>query len=276
MEELFEIENMFEELAEEIEPHLPLMQEFLSKSKLKSTDKPLSIFSMTSFFPKVESIRIGIFEVAKIDEYYSLNILFRSLIEHFVKAQYIWMKTVENKNDEIGIEYWLFGQDQENIDYAKALQQSYSLVGIIPKVPPVETLKEMGVISKDKSAKQIRKKSEQFKYKNMIYYIAGQLKAKENGAAPILGSIFPRYSELSSYVHGGPGSVGAYGKGSEAVKEILEMATFASLYTRWSVFMLLYQYEKSFEPLCQITQKYLHKFTEHNKSMRPTSNASAD
>lgn len=266
MERLFEIENMLEELAEEIEPHLPLMYEFLSN--LKSTNKPLSIFSTASFFPKIESIRIGIFEVAKIDEFYCLNILFRSLIEHFVKAQYIWMKTVGNKNDEIGIDYWVFGQDQENIDYAKAIQQSYSLVGISAEVSPVETLKEMGVISKEMSVNQIRKKSEQFKYKNMIHYIAGQLKAKENSAAPILSTIFPRYSELSSCVHGGPDSVRAHGKGPEAVKEILEMATFASLYTRWSAFILFYQYEKGLELLCQITQKYLHKFTVHNKSMQ--------
>jgi hypothetical protein len=265
MEDIFEIEDMLEELAEEIEPHLPLIPEFLSN--IKNTDKPLSIFSMTSFFPKVESIRAGIFEVAKIDEYYSLNILFRSLIEHFVKAQYIWMKTVENNDDEIGIDYWLFGRDQENIDYVKALKQSYSLVGINPEISPVETLKEMGVISKDKSASQIRKKSEQFKYKKMTHYIANKLKSKENGAAPILSSIFPRYSELSSCVHGGPDSVGTYEKGPEGVKEIVEMATFVSLYTRWSAFILFYQYEKSVEPLCKITQKYLHKFTGHNKTL---------
>lgn len=268
MEDLFEIENILEELAEEIEPHLPLMHGLLSS--LKSTDKPLSIFSMASFFPKVESIRIGIFEVAKIEEYYSLNILFRSLVEHFVKAQYIWMKTVGSKSDEIGIDYWLFGRDQENIDYAKALQQSYALVGMQPNVSPVEILKDLGVISKDKSANKIRTKSEQFKYKNMTYYIADQLRAKENGAAPILSSIFPRYSELSSCVHGGPDSVGVYEKEPDAVKEIIEMATFASLYTRWSTYILLYQYEKSVEPLCQISKKYLHNFIGHNKSIQPT------
>jgi hypothetical protein len=266
MKYLFEIEDILEELAEEIEPYLPLIPEFLSN--IKNTDKPLSIFSMTSFFPKVESIRAGIFEVAKIDEYYSLNILFRSLIEHFVKAQYIWMKTIENKNDEIGIDYWLFGRDQENIDYVKSLQQSYSLVGINPEISPVETLKEMGVISKNKSSSQILKKSEQFKYKKMTHYIANKLKSKENGVAPILSSIFPRYSELSSCVHGGPDSVGTYEKGPGGVKEIIEMATFVSLYTRWSAFILFYQYEKGVEPLCQITQKYLHKFTGHNQSIK--------
>lgn len=261
MDNLYEIEGFLEDLAEEIEPHLDLIPEFLST--LKETDKPLSIFSMTSFFPKIESIRLGIFEVAKIEEYYSLNILYRSLIEHFIKAQYIFMKTVENKDDEIGIDYWVFGRDQENIDYAKALSQSYGLIGINPEKEPMDALKEIGVLSKEKSASLIRKKTDQFKYKNMTHYIADQINTKETGVAPILGSIFPRYSELSSCVHGGPDSVSSHENGPASITEILEMATFSSLYTRWSSLILFYQYSEKVEPLCQITQKYLHQFAGH-------------
>ena len=273
MEEILELENMLEELAEEVEPHLPLIPDFLSN--LKNTDKPLSIFSMTSFFSKIESIRAGIYEVAKIEEYYSLNILFRALIEHFVKAQYIWMKTVENKDDEIGIDYWVFGQDKENIDYAKALQQSYSLVGITPDKKPTEILKEMGVISKEISISQINKKSDQFNYKNMTHFIADRLKTKDTASAPFLISIFPRYSELSSCVHGGPDSVKTYANGPEAVSEIIQMATFSTLYTRWLSMVLFYQYDKKFEKLCQISQKYLHEYVGHNKLFKSTPESGA-
>lgn len=264
MDNLYEIEGFLEDLAEEIEPHLDLIPEFLTT--LKETDKPLSIFSMTSFFPRIESIRLGIFEVAKIEEYYSLNILYRSLIEHFIKAQYIWMKTLENKDDEVGIDYWVFGRDQENIDYSKALSQSYGLIGVIPEKAPMDILKEMGVLSSEKSASLVRKKTDQFKYKNMVHYIADQINTKGTGIAPILSSIFPRYSELSSCVHGGPASVASHEYGPASVTEILEMATFSSLYTRWSSLILFYQYNKDVEPMCQITQKYLHQFTRHNKS----------
>ncbi len=268
MDKISEIEDMLENLAEDIEPHLPLIPKFLSS--LDSTDKPLSIFSMTSFFPKVESIRAGIFEVAKIEEYYSVSILYRSLIEHFIKAQYMWMKTNSNSDDSVGIDYWLFGQDKENIDYAKALEHGYSLIGMSPKIPSLQALHEMGIVSKDKSANKIRKKTEQFNYKNMVHYLADSLKTKESGAAPILSSIFPRYSQLSSFVHGGPDSVNAYEKSPEELQEIIEMATFASLYTRWCAFILFYQYDKSVEPLCQIAQGYLHKYTGHNKSSNLT------
>jgi len=268
MDRISELEEMLEDLAEDIEPHLPLIPEFLSN--LQDTDKPLSIFSMTSFFPKIESIRHGIFEVAKAEEYYSLNILYRSLIEHFVKAQYIWLKTTTSKDDAVGIDYWLFGQAKENIDYAKALQHSYSLVGMKPKESPIDTLKKMGVISKDKSASQIRKKTDQFVYKNMVHSTGEFLKNHKSSVAPILTKFFPRYSELSSYVHGGPESVGAYEKGTDAVIEAIELSTFASLYTRWSAFILFYQYDKNVNPLCQITRAYLDKFAGHNKSSNLT------
>ncbi|WP_321323526.1 hypothetical protein [Thiomicrorhabdus sp.] len=261
MDRLLEIEELLEDMAEMLEPHLELLPAILAK--VKTFEKPLSVFSMTSFLAKIESIRIGIFEVAKIEEHYSMNILYRSIIEHFIKAQYIWLKSIELDNDEIGIDYWLFGKDQENIDYTKALHQSYTLLGITPTKSPLETLKELGVISNEKSASQIRKRTEQFAYKNMTHYIAESTKMKESGVAPILSSIFPRYSELSSCVHGGPDSVEAYRNGPDAMLEIIEMSTFASLYIRWLSFVLLYQYDESMNPLCQISQGFLHRFTEN-------------
>ena len=211
MDRLSEIEELLEDMAEMLEPHLEILP--VTLSKIKTFRKPLSVFSMTSFLGKVEAIRIGIFEVAKIEEHYSMNILYRSIIEHFIKAQYIWLKTIESNNDEIGIDYWLFGRDQESIDYVKALHQSYALVGISPTKTPLDTLKELGVISNENSGSQIKKRTEQFAYKNMTHYIAESTKMKETGSAPVLSSIFPRYSELSSCVHGGPESVQAYGSG---------------------------------------------------------------
>lgn len=268
MKNIYDLEEFIEELAEKIEPHLPIVSEFLYN--LDSTDKPLSIFSVTSLFPKIESIRIGIYELAKIEEYYSLSILFRSLIEHFVKAQYLWLKTLSNENDEVGIDYWLFGQNQEHINYVKALKNSYTLIGIRSKPEPIEILKQLGIISNKKSSKQIKKKYGQFLYKNMISYISKKLKTHKTGAAPLLRTMLPRYSELSSWVHGGPESTYVHGNGTEKIQEIIEMSTFASLYTRWSSYMLFYQYNKNMKPLCQISQAYLYKFLEFNNASHET------
>lgn len=260
MDRAYQLEEMLEDLAEEIEPHLPVIPEFLSR--LNDIDKPLSVFSTTSFLPKIESIRIGVFEVAKKEEYYSANILYRSIIEHFVKGQYLWMKTLDNEDDEVGIDYWVFGQDNERIAYARSLQHAYELVGIVPRQSPIETLKEMGVVSKEKSSNLIRRKSEQFGYRNMTVYLAQNLKEKNTGTAHILSGVFPRYAELSSCVHGGPESVGTYEKGPNSVKEIVDMSTFMSLSTRYCSFLLMYQYEKEMASLCNVTRKYLQRFFE--------------
>lgn len=255
-----EIEFFLEDYAEEIEEHFFNIPKFLSN--LEKINKPLSIFSMTSLFPKIESIRLGIFEVAKINEFYSVNILYRALIEQSIKAQYLWMRIVESKDDEIGVDYWVFGKDQENIDYAKALQHSYSLIGIAPELSAIEILKKYGVILDKKSGNEIRLKQEQFKYKNMVRYINEKLKKDKSSVPSILTSIFPLYSELSSCVHGGPDSTDSYQNGAEKLQNIVTISTFISLYIRWLSFTLFYQYDKSFDSLCSITQKYLIKYLE--------------
>jgi len=263
MSVLEECDELLESLAEEIEPHLLLYRD--SMERMVRGEKPLSTFSMTSFFPKIESIRIGIFSVLEREEFYSSNILLRSLIEHLVKAQYLFFKTIKSDDDEIGIDYWLFGQDQERLDYAKALEASYSLIGVRSEVSPLETLKGMGVIDSDKSATQIRKRTEQFQYKNMTHYIADKLGTKDSGEAPFLTSIFPKYAQLSSSVHGGPASV-FDGEGcEEAATEAVNIATFSTLYIRWLSLVLIYQTDQSVGPLLNLASKYLHQFTRHTK-----------
>lgn len=260
MASVYELEQKLETLAEELEPHLELIPKFLSN--LDSTNKPLSLFSTFSFFPKIESIRLGIYELVQKPEIYSSKILFRSLIEHFVKFQYLWIKTMRQSGDEIGIDFWVLGRDQEKVDYARALYESYQLVGIKPKKSPHEVLKEMGIVSSTKTARSIRKKADQFLYKNMVKFISKELKFKEKGDAPLFGSMFPKYSELSTFVHGGPESVWLDEEDEESIQEIVNMSTFASLYARNMVDVAMYQHDKSVEPLLNLSAKYLHEFAK--------------
>jgi hypothetical protein len=173
MDRINELEELLDNLAEEVEPHFELIPEFMQK--IRTTKKPLSIFSTTSFFPKIESIRHGIFEIAKIEEHYSINILYRSLIEHFVKHQYLTLKTIGSNDDSIGIDYWLFGQDKEILNFAKAAENSYRILGIQQPKPVDEMLREMGILDETKSKRLIQRKTDQFQYKNMINFIVETL-----------------------------------------------------------------------------------------------------
>jgi len=253
-----EVEDFLENMAVEIEPYMNLFSG-TSPAVLES-DKPLSVFSITSFFPKIESLRAGIFEVAKLEEYYSLNVLFRAIIEHFIKFQYMLMRSSNQSDDEIGIDYWVFGQDREIIDFAKSVRHAYRVLGIEGKYDVNEILKKQGIISEEKSASRIRKKSEQFQFNNMVRYISTQLEIEKSRNAQFLLMFFPKYSELSSCVHGGPESASAYETGPERTEEAIRMSTFSSLMTRHYTFMTLYQYDKRFENLCKISKSYLERY----------------
>ncbi len=258
VDRLFQLEEFMEGVAYDVDPHFDMITNATKRSM--NEEKPLSIFSVVSFIPKIESIRLGIFDLAKAEGYYSINILHRSLIEHYTKAIYLWIKTIENTDDEVGIDYWVFGTDKEVVDYAKALSDSYTLLGIANKESPNETLKRMGFLDGDKSITKIKNKTQQFSYKNMVKYISTSTKMREKGVAPIINKVFPMYSELSSCVHGGPESVGAYEKGLDSLAGKLEFSVFSSLSVTWLSYELLSQYEEAMRPLCQVSANHLFEY----------------
>tara|TARA_R110002073_G_scaffold27126_5_gene88098 strand:- start:894 stop:1715 length:822 start_codon:yes stop_codon:yes gene_type:complete len=250
-------EQLLEEMAEEIDPYFLRLHDFLF-NKLRSTEQPLSLFSTTSFAPKVDSLREGIFITLRRQEFYSARILFRASIEHTVKAQYLFFETTRNKNDQVGIDYWAFGSDQETVNYVKSLENAYKILRIKPNKSAAEILRDIGIISEEKSANLIKKKTEQFLYKKMVESVANSLNSSREDS--LLSTILPRYSELSSYVHGGPASVDGGGLSQESFEEMIEASTFFSLLTKYTSYNLIYKYDKEIEPLASITMKYLTKF----------------
>jgi len=78
-----------------------------------------------NFIANTNFIKEGIIELAYTDNTYSLNILLRSLIEQYLKFQFIWMKFIENKDDTIGVGYWEFYSFSEDVNYAKAWKKVY-------------------------------------------------------------------------------------------------------------------------------------------------------
>lgn len=259
---LHENELLLEKFAKEIDPYFLRIRDFLFE-KLKTTDRPLSIYSLSTFVPKVDSLRNGIFITLSRDEHYSANILFRAIIEHSVKAIYIWVKILTSSDDQIGIDYWTFGQDRENVDYVKSLENTYKILNIKPPQSAKDILNEIGVTSEEKSLNLIREKSEQFVYKNMVAYLA--ISQKDIPGPSLFNSILTKYSELSSFVHGGPASVKAFCQ-DEQLKEMIEISTFFSLLTKWTAYLVMAKYDSRIEPIFEITNKYLEHFFEEEQS----------
>jgi hypothetical protein len=155
MDRISKLENLLEEFAEAKEPFQHLIPELFDN--LESVDKPLSLFSCFSFIPRIESLRLGLFELAKIDEDYSFKILYRSLIEHMVKSLYLYLKTLEANDDQVGIDYWKFGQAQENLDFAKAANCSLKALRQESEELPIDIIKRLGAIPEGLSGSEIQK-----------------------------------------------------------------------------------------------------------------------
>lgn len=269
MKQADDLEDLLEELAEKQEPFMALIPNFLSN--IKAIDKPISVFSTFSFLPRIESIRAGIFEMAKIDDIYSAKILYRSLIEHWVKFQFLLLKTLEAKDDAVGIDYWFFGQGQENLDFLKSLKSIRSFLNINDDKLPIDELKDLGAIPKELSGTKIQSRLDQFKYKNMTnYLIENYSKSSKKSEMNCFLEVFPRFSLLSSYVHGGPDSIKSEGPLNDNFNVIINTATIASLSTRQFSFLLLYQYDKGFGELVNIAREYTELHQQYNNASQAT------
>ena len=252
---LNEREDFFEQLAEEIEPHLELTHTHILN--YKNSSKPLSYFALFSMFPRIESIRLGIYAVARINEFYSINILFRAMLEHTIKFKYLFMKTVSSISDETGIDYWTFGHRKESIDYVKNLADGYALFGIKPNKTISEMLNELGIISAESSQAIIKKRTEQFTYKNMVRYLSDKTAKLAEIETSVELKFFPLYSELSSFVHGGAQSTQ---KSSFSIETAIDISSVSSLSAKYMNFILGFQYDKRLSEICIIHKKYLDDY----------------
>jgi len=261
MEQLDKLEQLLEDLAEEIEPHMHLIKSFLDTIKL--TDKPVSLFSATSMFPRVESIRIGIFNLAKVEEYYSINILYRSLIEHFIKSQYLFLKTTEQKDDSIGITYYLSGQEKEKYDYVKSIVKTYEAHNIDISDHSDGIFKQFNIDLDAKKIKELKNNAKQFFFKNMVTYVATRMTKAGALELSLLNTVLPAYSHLSSSVHGGATSVFASSYAEENITGILGGSVYMSLLTRLCSYILARKYNSEYAVLYSITRRYMADFIQN-------------
>jgi hypothetical protein len=266
MKELVDYENFLEELSEKEDPFMGLFPEFLSS--IKERDKPLSIFSTISFLPRVESIRAAIFETAKIDDIYTTKILYRSLIEHWIKFQFLFLRTIEEKDDTIGMDYWFFGSSQENLDFVKSVNNVKVYLGIGDDKLPIDQLKEFGALPEEMSSRQLQSKLEQFKYKSMTNYLIGAYSEElDKDGLRWLYEVFPRFSLLSSYVHGGPDAIGGGDPLEDSLTTIVKNSVEALLWVKQFSYILMYQYDKRFGELVNLSREYNEIISRYNKTM---------
>lgn len=155
----------------------------------------------------------GIINLVTEDNLYGSKILLRSLIDHTVKLDYLIHRALEDKNDRIFKEYLLFSDLAEELQYLKELNYKSKIINEvdIDEKALKDLIKRKPEIKKY-SNNQIFEKSNQFGFRNMFKYINEDREKNhlefdnkdiKAGFEAFL-HISALYSDLSSFIHGGP------------------------------------------------------------------------
>lgn len=212
---------------------------------------------MIQFMAKGNFLKTAIFDLCEVGNIYGVKIIFRSLIEHALKAQFIFMKWVENKNDQTAENYLKWYEASEIYDYIKSMEATTKIFNSKElQHKPDKILFDLHPEFKEKSLKEIKEIASQFNYRLIIKYINETLfKNKDSEYFLFLLKIIPNYAELSGFVHGGPTAdkdMFIYIKEEDRDEELLRIAYLAvSLAASTAAFLVLglISYDRSFGEL---------------------------
>lgn len=198
MEERYiEIDDKQQELLEQA---FPLLMSLREKTEFKK-----SATTTIAFIGNTNFIKNGIFDLYESQNVYSIKILFRSLIEHYLKFQYLFFRFIEIKNDSVFADYEKFSKYSEMIYYGDSIKNIYEILnGDTSKLNSFETLKELFPELSELSRKSFKNKIDEYRIQNIIKFINSKIN-KDNTykGNKFLLDLLPIYSELSSFVHGG-------------------------------------------------------------------------
>jgi hypothetical protein len=159
------------------------------------------------FIAKTNFLKEGIFDLCETDNIYGTNVLYRSLIECYLRFMYIWFRLLKERTDAAADEYLTFCSWDEALRYGKSLQDVGRLTGRVPMEDPYGTIRRIHPEVAQYSAKEIRARAKQFSFPKIMEFIGERWAAGDSLKEPLpdfLLNLIPLYSELCSFVHGGP------------------------------------------------------------------------
>lgn len=216
-------EEVFSAFTDYAEKFIP---DFL-QSEYSYVCRSLLFLEMGSVF-----LKNSIYDCYESQSVYSAKILFRCLIEYFLRHSYIFTRFVDEKKDDVGVDFYNYCDMGENFDYYKALRSSQKIFdpSLIDDDSDWEKLKSFNTDFSSISPSDLKRKVEQFQHKKIIKYL-NEVQTKNSINNDFLKKIIPLYSELSSYVHGGPQSHKFHlilkGNNDEINEEILDICKWA-------------------------------------------------
>jgi len=183
-----------ETLSKKIQESLPFIIESLQKTKFKYTGKAL-----VSFIPKSSYLINSLLFSCKSGDPYSASILFRSLIEHSFRHLYLFVRALNDKNDDGGKAYYNSLKANEDLESVEKIINYKKIV--YPKDTQWNT--------KGNHNNAIREIAKNFRIEKIFHYLISNNNNKsseiiERYKKEYLLERLIEYTNMSSSVHGGP------------------------------------------------------------------------
>lgn len=191
-----------DEYFDVIKEIMPIFFRYSKKSSHKKT-----ILALIAFQTHLSTLKNAIIDLSEENNIYSIKALYRIFLEHWLKGTYIWVRYTKEKNDDVGVEYNSLGRIGEELKYGNSIKQVSSILDAETKNLDVwDTLCKYDKKLIKLNKKDITNNIKKFEYKSIAQYLVDN---KAPGADWV-SIIIPEYSELSSFIHGGPGASDQY------------------------------------------------------------------
>ena len=194
-----------------IEKKEKIINEIFKETLVKIEDKisnhpyPKSIMAIYAKVQEIELIRQSLNNSDV--NFYSSQVLLRILLEHYIVAYYMYFKTISDKNDTIGKEYYDDYMKSEiikrenyykKLDEIKGEPQHENINGYLEKYEVFENMSQREIDI-------IHQKASQFGIRIIIKFLFDHknINVKEKALHYMMFDFLEKYNKLSSYVHGG-------------------------------------------------------------------------
>lgn len=220
LEALLEIDDMYDEIYTSIIPwFFPI---------IKDSTIHTSISNLITLNAHLGFLKNALVDLYPTDNVVAMNIIFRSVIDYFLKTQYLFLKCVEQKNDDAAHEFMMNCDILDSRNERKALE--FIKKNFIPSL----------LIDWSKDLPEI---TEHYSYKNIIKYIAEKTKVTEWQWLSFLVKLLLQYTTLSKFVHGG---IGKYWYQDTELRQkemllLIEISMQVCIATFQDVVLLIYQ-----------------------------------
>lgn len=165
----------------------------LEQTKYKATSR-----AMLSYLARGSYVNNAILSCYDTHNAYSIGIIFRSMIEHSFRHLYLYTRAIKEDSDEVGNEYYGKLKGTEDLDSLRKIS-NYN-----KKVYPEQTVWNFS----GEHNKNIKDVGGKFEISQIFTYVIENFQSDEEliakGMKDYLKHRLNQYTQLSSYVHGGP------------------------------------------------------------------------